>query len=76
MGKTTLLNRLTNQALETENILFHTLNTTIRKANLRGSSKASIVDTVGFITDLPHTLIDPFKSTLEETLHADILVHV
>jgi GTP-binding protein HflX len=75
-GKTTLLNQLTGEHLETEDVLFHTLNPTIRSCNIKGAQKASIMDTVGFISHLPHSLVESFKSTLDEVHFADILVHV
>ena len=70
------MNRLTDQELGVEDRLFHTLSTTVRKWRLKGNQKADIIDTVGFISHLPHSLIECFKSTLEEIMYADILLHV
>jgi GTP-binding protein HflX len=75
-GKTTLLNSLAHEELETEDVLFHTLNPKVRSCTLKGAQKANLMDTVGFISHLPHNLVESFKSTLEEIHHADILVHV
>lgn len=75
-GKTTLLNALCDEDLETEDILFHTLNTTLRSCYLRNSQKAQVLDTVGFISHLPHSLVESFKTTLDEVHNADILIHV
>ncbi|CAI2361074.1 unnamed protein product [Moneuplotes crassus] len=76
VGKTTLMNRMTSESLGVEDQLFHTLTTTVRKCYLTGNQKADLIDTIGFISHLPHTLVDSFKSTLEEILYADILIHV
>ena len=75
-GKSTLFNRLTESHVYTDNKLFATLDSTIRKVVLPASGEAVIADTVGFIQDLPHDLIDAFKSTLEETSQANVLLHV
>ena len=75
-GKSTLFNRLTESHVYTDNKLFATLDSTIRKVVLPASGEAVIADTVGFIQDLPHDLIDAFKSTLEETSQANVLIHV
>ena len=75
-GKSTLLNRLTNQSVAAENKLFVTLDTTTRKIWLGGNEYAAITDTVGFIRDIPHGLIESFKSTFEDTMIADLLIHV
>lgn len=64
------------QNLETEDVLFHTLNPTSRSCALKGALKATVLDTVGFISHLPHSLVSSFKSTLDEVNYADILVHV
>jgi len=76
VGKTTLMNKLTSESLGVEDRLFHTLTTTVRKCNLIGNLKADFIDTIGFISHLPHNLVESFKTTLEEILYADILIHV
>jgi GTP-binding protein HflX len=75
-GKSTLFNRLTGADVFVKNQLFSTLDTTTRQAMLPGNQKALLVDTVGFVRDLPHHLIESFKATLEEAVHADALLHV
>ncbi len=75
-GKSTLFNRLTKSNVYTDDKLFATLDSTIRKVILPASGEAVIADTVGFIQDLPHDLIDAFKSTLEETSEANVLLHI
>lgn len=75
-GKSTLFNRLTRAEAYAADQLFATLDTTTRR--LGGIEGASVVlsDTVGFIRHLPHTLVEAFQATLEETVHADLLLHV
>ena len=77
-GKSTLFNRLTNANVYAADQLFATLDTTSRKIFLEGESKVQVVlsDTVGFIRHLPHGLVAAFRSTLEETALADLLLHV
>lgn len=75
-GKTALMNLLANTSLESENKLFQTLNTTIKRIKLPNLQNALLLDTVGFISNLPHELVESFKSTLEEIFFADILIHV
>ncbi len=77
-GKSTLFNRLTNANVYVANQLFATLDTTARKIFLEGDSHRQVVlsDTVGFIRHLPHGLVAAFRSTLEETAQADLLLHV
>lgn len=77
-GKSTLFNRLTNANVYVANQLFATLDTTARKIFLEGGSPRQVVlsDTVGFIRHLPHGLVAAFRSTLEETAQADLLLHV
>jgi GTP-binding protein HflX len=77
-GKSTLFNRLTNANVYVANQLFATLDTTARKIFLEGESHRQVVlsDTVGFIRHLPHGLVAAFRSTLEETAMADLLLHV
>ncbi len=75
-GKSTLFNRLTQSKVYSADQLFATLDPTIRKLDLGAGEHALIVDTVGFISNLPHELIDSFKSTLQETREATVLLHV
>lgn len=75
-GKSSLLNRLTFSDVLAENKLFATLDTTSRGLVLEDNRKILLVDTVGFIRKLPHHLVEAFKSTLEETVVADFLIHV
>ena len=75
-GKSTLFNALTGAGVFAEDILFATLDPTIRALPLPGGSKAVVSDTVGFISDLPTTLIAAFRATLEEVLEADLILHV
>ena len=75
-GKSTLFNSLTGAAVLAEDTLFATLDPTIRALPLPGGSKAVLSDTVGFISELPTTLIAAFRATLEEVLEADLILHV
>ncbi|MBK3914610.1 GTPase HflX [Listeria ivanovii] len=75
-GKSTIFNRLTNETTLEEDKLFATLDPTTRKIRFSGGFQALLTDTVGFIQDLPTTLIAAFRSTLEETANVDVLVHV
>jgi GTP-binding protein HflX len=77
-GKSTLFNRLTNANVYVANQLFATLDTTARKIFLEGETPTQVIlsDTVGFIRHLPHGLVAAFRSTLEETSMADLLLHV
>ncbi|HEX5258132.1 MAG TPA: GTPase HflX [Sphingomicrobium sp.] len=75
-GKSTLFNRLTGESVFAENLLFATLDPTMRDIKLPGFDKAILSDTVGFISDLPTELIAAFRATLEEVREADLLVHV
>lgn len=75
-GKSTLLNVLTNANVLVEDKLFATLDSTIRSLHLTEQTKLLLIDTVGFIRKLPHHLVASFKSTLEETVEADFLIHV
>ncbi|MDO4562429.1 MAG: GTPase HflX [Clostridia bacterium] len=75
-GKSTLMNALTNAGVYVENKLFATLDTTSRSLRLPSGKNIMLIDTVGFIRKLPHHLIKAFKSTLEEAVNADILLHV
>lgn len=76
VGKSTLMNRLCGADVFAENKLFATLDPTTRRLSLPDGREAMLVDTVGFIRKLPHELIEAFKSTLEETLYSDVLMHV
>ncbi|MDO4966051.1 MAG: GTPase HflX [Lachnospiraceae bacterium] len=75
-GKSTLLNTLTGADILSEDKLFATLDPTTRVLNLSNNQEILLTDTVGFISKLPHNLIDAFKSTLEEAVYADIIIHV
>jgi len=75
-GKSTLFNRLTKSAVLAEDMLFATLDPTMREISLPGVEKAILSDTVGFVSDLPTQLIAAFRATLEEVISADIVVHV
>lgn len=76
VGKSTLLNTLSDSTVFVENRLFATLDPTTRLVALDATTSAMITDTVGFIRKLPHHLVASFKSTLEEVVEADILLHV
>lgn len=75
-GKSTLLNKLANTDIYAKDQLFATLDPTTRKVMLNNGKEVLITDTVGFIRKLPHDLVEAFKSTLEEVLYADLLIHV
>ena len=75
-GKSTLFNRLTGAGVMAENLLFATLDPTMRQINLPSGKQAIISDTVGFISDLPTHLVEAFHATLEEVENADIILHV
>lgn len=75
-GKSTLFNRLTDEHVYAADQLFATLDPTLRRLELPGGGVVVLADTVGFIRDLPHELVDAFRSTLTETLEADLLLHV
>ena len=75
-GKSTLLNRLTDAGVLSEDKLFATLDPTTRALTLPNKEKVLMTDTVGFIRKLPHHLIEAFRSTLEEAKYADIILHV
>tara|TARA_Y100001934_G_scaffold280466_1_gene387267 strand:- start:135 stop:1388 length:1254 start_codon:yes stop_codon:yes gene_type:complete len=75
-GKSSLFNVLTNEHIYAANQLFATLDPTMRKWSLNGHYDVLLIDTVGFIRDLPHHLVAAFKATLEETIEADLLLHV
>jgi GTPase len=75
-GKSTLFNALTKAQAYAANQLFATLDTTSRRIYLGDAGNVVISDTVGFIRELPHQLVAAFRATLEETIHADLLLHV
>lgn len=75
-GKSTLFNRLTGAGVMAEDMLFATLDPTMRRIRLPGLDKAILSDTVGFISDLPTQLVAAFRATLEEVTAADVIVHV
>ncbi len=75
-GKSTLFNALTSEGVYVADQLFATLDPTLRKLALPGGNSVVLADTVGFISDLPHALVDAFLSTLTETREADLLLHV
>ncbi|MBD3379526.1 MAG: GTPase HflX [Candidatus Omnitrophica bacterium] len=75
-GKSTLFNALTGGRVKARNQLFSTLDPTVRKWQLSNNQTVLLSDTVGFLHDLPHHLIESFKATLEEVVNADLLFHV
>jgi GTP-binding protein HflX len=75
-GKSTLFNRLTGADVMAEDLLFATLDPTLRQISLPGIDKAILSDTVGFVSELPTQLVAAFKATLEEVISADLLIHV
>ena len=75
-GKSTLFNRLTAATVFAEDLLFATLDPTMREVRLPGLDKAILSDTVGFVSDLPTQLVAAFRATLEEVASADLIVHV
>lgn len=75
-GKSTLFNRLTRATVLAENMLFATLDPTLRNVTLPHGSRIILSDTVGFISDLPTMLVSAFRATLEEVVAADVIVHV
>jgi GTPase len=75
-GKSSLLNRITQAGVLVENSLFATLDPTVRKAQTPDGRPYTIADTVGFVRNLPHQLVEAFRSTLEEISGSDLIVHV
>src|SRR5437762_782651 len=75
-GKSTLMNALTDAGVHVEDKLFANLDTRTRRWRFRGGGHVLLSDTVGFIRNLPHTLVASFKATLEEARQADLLLHV
>jgi GTP-binding protein HflX len=75
-GKSTLFNRLSSASVLAQDMLFATLDPTMRGVSFPGAGEAVLADTVGFVRRLPHKLVDAFKATLEEVAAADLLLHV
>ena len=75
-GKSSLLNRLTDAGVLVENALFATLDPTVRQAKTPSGREFTLSDTVGFVRDLPHQLVEAFRSTLEEVAASDLILHV
>ena len=75
-GKSSLLNRITGAGVLVENALFATLDPTVRKTRLPSGREITLADTVGFVSHLPHQLIEAFRSTLEEVAQADLILHI
>ena len=75
-GKSSLLNRLTKAGVLVENQLFATLDATVRRTEATDGRPYTLVDTVGFVRNLPHQLVEAFRSTLEEVQYSDLIVHV
>lgn len=75
-GKSSLFNRLTGAGVFAENLLFATLDTTVRKIALPHGREVMLSDTVGFVADLPTTLVAAFRATLEEVTEADVILHI
>src|SRR6202021_2849169 len=75
-GKSSLLNRLTGAGVLVEDALFATLDPSVRRARTVSGRALTLTDTVGFVRHLPHQLIEAFRSTLEETADADLILHV
>ncbi|WKZ83695.1 MAG: GTPase HflX [Acidimicrobiia bacterium] len=75
-GKSSLLNALTGAEVLVEDRLFSTLDATVRRLPLASGREILLTDTVGFVRDLPHTLVEAFRSTLEEAVDTDLLLHV
>jgi len=75
-GKSTLFNKITGSAVYAADQLFATLDPTLRRVNLPDQQSIVLADTVGFIRDLPHDLVAAFRATLQETIEADLILHV
>ena len=75
-GKSTLFNRMTRASVMAEDLLFATLDPTLREIRLPGFDKAILSDTVGFVSDLPTELVAAFRATLEEVVAADLILHI
>lgn len=75
-GKSSLLNRITGAGVLVEDALFATLDPTVRRTETAGGRGYTVADTVGFVRHLPHLLVEAFRSTLEEVIEADLILHV
>ena len=75
-GKSTLFNAITQAEVFAQDLLFATLDPTTRKIKVPGAGNVVMTDTVGFVSSLPHALVEAFKATLEEVVHSDLLLHV
>jgi GTP-binding protein HflX len=75
-GKSSLLNRITRAGVLVENALFATLDATVRRTRTEDGRTYTLADTVGFVRNLPHQLVEAFRSTLEEVADSDVIVHV
>ena len=75
-GKSTLFNRLTEAKIYAADQLFATLDPTLSKNHTSGGAEMILADTVGFVQNLPHALVDAFRATLEEAVEADVLIFV
>ncbi len=75
-GKSSLFNKMTESHTYAADQLFATLDSTLRRINLKNYGPAIVADTVGFISHLPHQLVEAFRATLEETVQADLLLHI
>ena len=75
-GKSTLMNLITKADILAKDMLFATLDTTTRSVWLGLGKEILLVDTVGFVSNLPHAFVEAFSSTLEESIHSDILIHI
>jgi len=75
-GKSTLFNKITGSEVFAADQLFATLDPTLRRVNLPDQQSVVLVDTVGFVRDLPHDLVAAFRATLQETIEADLILHV
>lgn len=76
VGKTSLMNQLTGAGLREKDLLFQTLDTTLRRLRLPSGGHAIVADSIGFIQDLPHHLVAAFQTTLEDLVSCDVLLHV
>ena len=75
-GKSSLMNRITHAGVLVENALFATLDATVRRSSTADGREYTLVDTVGFVRELPHQLVEAFRSTLEEVADSDVIIHV
>lgn len=75
-GKSSMMNRITHAGVLVENALFATLDATVRRSSTADGREYTLVDTVGFVRELPHQLVEAFRSTLEEVADSDVIIHV